>query len=267
MTAVPSVAGATVQGMPHRDADPLIAEFQRRLDELEELARDITARLTEEPAEPDVEQPFEVVLICTGNRARSPVAEGFLRTLTDGLPVRVSSVGVLDLGPVPALPEAVETAAALGLDISAHRARCVLAHDLSGADLVLGFERRHVATAVVDARAPRERTFTILELVELLERIDPPSGGASAERARAVVARAAALRRQRAVDHLDEVPDPLGGSRETYRETISRVRSLCERVAVGLFGEASVRPRPVDDGSPEGARRRSPTRPFARDGS
>ena len=216
---------------------------------------EMTSRLRHSSSETSRERPFELVLICTGNRVRSPVAEGFMRALTDGLRVNVSSVGVLDVGSVPALPEAIETAAALGLDISGHRARCVLAHDLSGADLVVGFERRHVATAVVDARAPRERTFGILELVELLERIDPPRATTPEERARGAVARAHALRRSDA--ELQELPDPLGGSRDVYRETISRVRLLCERLAVGLFGEAAAERLPaIAKGQLTGARRR-----------
>lgn len=171
-----------------------------------------------------------------------------MRALTDGLPVQVSSVGVLDVGGVPALPEAIETAAALGLDISAHRARCILAHDLSAADLVVGFERRHVATAVIDANAPRERTFGILELVDLLEAIEPPAAMDPAERAREAVARAHVLRRADTASQ--EVPDPLGGSRELYRETISRVRNLCERLAIGLFGEPAVKRLPAVANAP-----------------
>ena len=220
-----------------------IEHFSRRLDELDELAHEITSRLTSAEREPAPERPFELVLICTGNRVRSPVAEGFMRALTDGLPVHVSSVGVLNLGPVPALPEAIETAAALGLDISAHRARCALAHDLSGADLVVGFEQRHLAAAVVEARALRERTFGILELVSLLERLDEPAAAEPVARGRQAVARAHALRR--AEGSLEELPDPLGGSRQVYHETISRVRGLCEQLAVGLFGEAAVRRLPV----------------------
>ncbi len=194
----------------------------------------------DQPAHPPAARDFELVLICTGNRVRSPVAEGFLRALLADLPVRVSSVGTLDLGAVPPLPEAIETAAALGLDISMHRARCVRAHDLSDADLVVGFERHHVAAAVVEARAPRERTFTILELAALLEQIDGPAGADPVERARVAVVRAHAARSTDST--LEELADPLGGSAGVYRDTISQVRTLCERVAAGLFGTEAVRP-------------------------
>jgi protein-tyrosine-phosphatase len=231
------------------DPEQLISEFFERLDELESLAREITGRLQVHtpapvPPAPRRERPFEVVVLCTGNRVRSPVAEGFLRLLLDGLPVRLSSAGMLDLGPVPALPETLSAAAELGLDLEAHRAQCVLGADLSGADAIIGFEQRHVATAVVDAKAPRDKTFTMIELVELLERVLPPAADEPAERAREAIARAAALRQGR-MEAPPELADPLGGSQAVYRTTIERVRELSERLAIGLFGAENVSPLPV----------------------
>jgi protein-tyrosine phosphatase len=243
-------------------ADPelLISDFFRRLDELEALAREIASHLSHAGPLPKPparrSRDFELVVVCTGNRVRSPVAEGFLRVLLAGLPVHISSAGVLDLGPVPALPETIETAAALGLDLSAHRAGCVVGRDLSGADLVVGFEQRHVATAVVDAQAPRERSFTLVEIVDLLERVLPATAEEPAERACQAVARADALRQGRQ-DPVPEIPDPLGGSVEVYRTTISRVRDLSERLAVRLFGFEAVQPLPAVAGAdpPPGRRR------------
>lgn len=232
------------------DPELLINEFFQRLDELEALAQDITSRLSTTtpdggPARaPRRERPFQLVVVCTGNRVRSPAAEGFLRVLTEGLAVRLSSAGLLDLGPVPALPETLQTAAELGLDLSDHRAQCVVNADLSAVDLVVGFEQRHVATSVVDAHADRDRTFTIVELVDLLARVLPPANEDPAERAREAVARAAALRRGR-TEPPTEIPDPLGGSAAVYRSTIERVRDLSERMAAGLFGAESLNPLPV----------------------
>ena len=230
------------------DPELLINEFFQRLDELESLAQEITSRLTTTapaPARaPRRERPFQLVVVCTGNRVRSPAAEGFLRVLTEGLPVRLSSAGLLDLGPVPALPETLQAAAELGLDLTDHRAQCVVNADLSAVDLVVGFEQRHVATAVVDAHADRERTFTIIELVDLLERVLAPVEEDPAERAREAVSRAAALRRGR-MEPPTEIPDPLGGSAAVYRSTIERVRDLSERLAIGLFGAEAINPLPV----------------------
>jgi len=51
---------------------------------------------------------FRIDFVCTGNRFRSPLAAELLRRAIGGLPVEVASVGTLDLGPLSALPEAME---------------------------------------------------------------------------------------------------------------------------------------------------------------
>ena len=114
---------------------------------------------------------FEVVFVCSGNRFRSPLAEASLSQLTRGIPVRVTSVGTLDLGPKPVLSEALTLGRSLGLDLSEHRARALSGGSLEEADLVIGFERAHVSMAVVEAGARPERTFTMPELVELREEL------------------------------------------------------------------------------------------------
>ena len=89
----------------------------------------------------------------------------------------------------------MEIARELGLDLSEHRARGLAQVDLSRADLVLGFERRHIKSSVVESGAPREVSFTLPELVGLLGRIPgPPLPSDPAERARVRVRQAHALR-------------------------------------------------------------------------
>ena len=180
---------------------------------------------------------FELILLCTGNRVRSPIAEAFLRELLTDLPVRLRSLGTLELGAAPPLLEAIEAASAHGLDIAGHRARPLEGEDLSDADLVVGFEQRHVAAAVVDGGAHRDRTFTLPELVELLEQSVPETFGEPVERAREALAYAAARRSEQPA----ELADPLGRDQNFYRETVERLRDLSGRLAVGLFGEDSVR--------------------------
>ena len=181
--------------------------------------------------------PFDIVFICTGNRFRSVIGEGLMKRLTEGLPVRTTSAGTLDLGPVEALPEALELAPSLDLDLTEHRARYVKNVDLSEADLVLGFEYQHLAAAVTEGEARRERTFTIPELVTLLEEGGTATGGGDlvAEARRAV---------QRADDarpggRRPEIADPLGASPEVFRDTSLEVKALTERLAELLFGARS----------------------------
>jgi protein-tyrosine-phosphatase len=176
---------------------------------------------------------FRVAFVCTGNRFRSPLAAALLEEETSGLPVRIASLGTLELDGRPALPEAVEIAQELGLDLSNHRARGLARVDLSRADLVLGFERRHVKYSVVESGAPRQVSFTLPELVGLLGRIPgPPLPSDAVERARVRVRQANALREGRAAD---ELGDPLGLTVSDQRRIASELALMTSQLAQLLF--------------------------------
>ena len=183
---------------------------------------------------------LRVVFVCTGNRFRSPLAAAFFEAAVTGLPVETASLGTLELGDAEALPEAVELAHQHGVDLREHRASGLQGLDLSGEDLVVGFERKHLAAVVVEARAPIERTFTLPELVALLERMPPPPAGEPLDRARAVIARAHAARpRDFRRAPVPELPDPLGRTRGEQHDIADEVKRLSERLAGGLFSPAT----------------------------
>jgi protein-tyrosine phosphatase len=181
--------------------------------------------------------PYSIVLICTGNRFRSPLAEHLLRASVAELQVEVSSVGTMQLPGGPVLPEALELGRGMGLDLSSHCSRALTPELLEDADLVLGFERRHVAAAVVDGGAGRERTFTAGELAALLRAIEPPREADPIERARAAVREADRLRGRlgRDPDGM-ELADPFGSDTDGFRRSAEAVRELVNQLAAGLFG-------------------------------
>jgi len=186
---------------------------------------------------------FRIVFICTGNRFRSPLAEHLTRALVPDVPLETSSFGLRDVDGAPVLPEASLEAARLALDVAPHRARRLAGQRLDEADLVVGFERIHVATAVLEADAAREKTFTLPELAELLEEVDAPDQSDPVERARAALVRAEWIRaRRRDRPLFPELPDPWGGPPELFASIGGEVEDLCRRVVIGLFGEESVRP-------------------------
>ena len=176
---------------------------------------------------------FDVVVICSGNRFRSPLAEAILRSRTDGLPVRVRSFGTLDLPSGHALSQALELAPGYGLDLMSHRSHALAGNDLSDADLVIGFEQTHVAMAVVGAKARRDRTFLITDLVAALDDAGPPQENGVVERARAAVRQADAAR---TTGSAQEIADPLGGPASGYRKAADDVYRLTSRIAERLFG-------------------------------
>jgi protein-tyrosine phosphatase len=144
---------------------------------------------------------------------------------------------------MPALPEAVELARAYGVDLSTHRCRSLVGEDLRHADLVVGFELVHAATAVLDADAARDRTFLLAELVAYLEHL-PATADGTAEGARRAVEAVAALRRERRNLAVEEIDDPLGRPAKAQALIADDVATLTSRLAAQLFGaEARTRPR------------------------
>ena len=189
---------------------------------------------------------FDVIVICTGNQFRSPIVEGLMRASTTRLPLRVTSVGTRDLGAAPALPEAVRLASEFGVDLTAHRARSLRGFDLSEADLVIGFELEHVAAAVVEANSKYERTFTILELISLLDEVEVADARDPVRRARAAID-SANKRRPPAGTQLApdaQIRDPLGSRPIVYRETADQLRTATRQLIDRLFGFVPYSPPP-----------------------
>ena len=93
---------------------------------------------------------FEILMVCTGNICRSPMAAGLLRHM---LPtelenrILVSSAGTQAIHGHQAAPFAVQAMARQGIDISGHRARMIDRTIVRRASLILTMEHLHL-TAV-----------------------------------------------------------------------------------------------------------------------
>jgi protein-tyrosine phosphatase len=179
---------------------------------------------------------FEIVVICSGNRFRSPLVAAYLRRATKCLPVRVGSAGTLDLGALPPLEGALRAARELNLDLSGHSSRFVGNVPLAAADLVLGFERMHVTTAVVDGGAQREHVFTLPELVSLLEQFEPAGVADPIKRARRAIAFANGARAPETGLRLPEIDDPIRMNESAQHKTALELIDLSGRLVTELFG-------------------------------
>jgi protein-tyrosine phosphatase len=90
---------------------------------------------------------YEILMVCTGNICRSPMAEGLLRHL---LPqevktqVSVRSAGTQGLHGHQAAEFALQAMTQWGIDISAHRARLLTRDLVRQADLILAMEQAHL---------------------------------------------------------------------------------------------------------------------------
>jgi len=92
-----------------------------------------------------------ILLVCTGNICRSPMAEAIAHRLLHGRgrdDVTVSSAGTAAQDGAPASEGAYLIALERGLDLSAHRARQITSDLVAAADLVLGMSPHHVERAL-----------------------------------------------------------------------------------------------------------------------
>jgi protein-tyrosine phosphatase len=180
---------------------------------------------------------FRITFVCTGNRFRSPLAEAFVRRLTRGMPVITESYGALPLEDAPPLPEAVEIATACGISLTNHRSRYLNTASLADVDLLLGFEPTHVHQAVVEAQAPRERSFTVRDFIPLLVAAGPAAPDKDLlTRAHSLVALAGDSAARASGLMTTGMRDPFGGTRKVYRQTASEIRDVSITLAQTLFG-------------------------------
>jgi protein-tyrosine phosphatase len=182
----------------------------------------------------------QILIVCTGNVCRSPIAEAALRArLTERLGDRapaVSSCGTAGWVDEPATPDAVEAASELGLDISSHRGTRLTAELASSADLILALTAGHrdAVRRLLPGDAAR-RTFTLKEFARLTEALDP-QGPEDFDLPRAV-AGADALRDAGGGGPQDEdVVDPFGSPLELYRAVAWEIDETVQRLVRALLG-------------------------------
>jgi protein-tyrosine-phosphatase len=150
---------------------------------------------------------LRVVLVCTGNTCRSPLAEALLRqallahAVAD---VEVSSAGTGAWEGAPASEGAYLVALEHGLDLSGHRARLLTAEVIAESDLILTMARHHRAR-VLELGASGQ--------VHLLGEYAGRAGLGA------------------------EVADPFGADLETYRQTRDELAGLAATVAARLAKE------------------------------
>lgn len=115
-------------------------------------------------------QPFKLLFVCTGNIARSPLAEAcarhYLSSNGDGDgALEIGSAGTHAVVGDPPRAEVLETASGLGIDLSAHRARQLTPELLERHDLVLPMAWEQVAHIWSLVPEAWEKCFTVKEFV------------------------------------------------------------------------------------------------------
>lgn len=190
----------------------------------------------------DIEYGWRVLVVCTANVSRSPIAEALLRRhlRAAGLPAMVRSAGTHANG-LAVDERMVEVGYGLGVDVSLHQPRRLTRELIAdeGRDVIIGLAREHLREIVALDDAAWRRTFTLKELVRRAESgrsslRDDPDGWAS------ILGQERDLRQLLGEDPLDDVKDPYRRSIEIHREVAGQIDDLCRRAVGGLFDVITV---------------------------
>lgn len=101
-------------------------------------------------------RPLRLLIVCTGNICRSPIAAGLADriALERGLDVEIRSAGTMGLDDRPAEPRAIAACREQGIDIGRHRSRALTPELVAWADRILVMELGHAeAVSAIDAAA------------------------------------------------------------------------------------------------------------------
>lgn len=196
---------------------------------------------------------FRLLIVCTGNVCRSPMAAQLLRGrlgVLDGVEIMTAGTGALVGERMTA--QAAAIARRLGAseaDVSEHRARQLEPWMLREVDLVLALARSHRREILELEPSTTRRTFTLRELAHISRSEGGiRNGGAgdtdgSDERLRSGIARAAAFRGVvppfvRVEDA--DVVDPYRRSDAVYEESAAQIASAVDEVGRFLRGTVGV---------------------------
>lgn len=207
----------------------------------------------------DTPTPFTVLVVCTGNICRSPLAEQLLRARLGelGVSVKVHSAGSRAMAGDAMTPEAARVSRRYGGAGDGHVARQLTASLISEADLVLTATREHrSAVAALYPRAARY-SFTLTQLARLVAPMvlsQQVSGGSAADGEsgrpdpagtarilRALVAEVAATRGfspppQRPAD--DDIDDPYRRAMGVY-DSVGLIVNRAVTTISAAFGSAA----------------------------
>ena len=186
-----------------------------------------------------------ILVVCSGNICRSPIAEGLLRRALERRVGQdapsVSSAGTIAIDGGAVSEGSVIAARERGVDIAAHRARALTPPLIERADLCLCMagEHRDEIAALVPVAA--DQAFTLKELVRLLDRA-PRSEAAESGVLAGRVAEAARIRDAEGTPNPfdEDIVDPLGMPIDTYRAVAWELEGWIDRLVVDLFGPVPV---------------------------
>ena len=119
---------------------------------------------------------FSVLVVCTGNSCRSPMAQCMLADMLKGTPASAGSAGTASPVGSPAAANAVEVMREAGLDLTRHRAQQLTSAMIEVSDLVLVMDDYHRQQVVELSPDAAGRTRLLLSYVDSSEGVEDPIG-------------------------------------------------------------------------------------------
>ena len=190
---------------------------------------------------------FNVLVVCTANHCRSPIAEQLLTAAVaeqfgDDNSWNISSAGS-DVDRIRPLHKfAEEVLRERGVLIPGHRAVQVTRDQIMDADLILTAARQHRAAVVTIAPPALGRTFTIRQFARLVDQIEPITSTDPVELGRQLVddAKFARGMMQPVPVEQDDVADPMGRPITVFRECADQLDDAVQRILRPLRLSAAV---------------------------
>jgi protein-tyrosine-phosphatase len=126
-----------------------------------------------------------ILIVCTANICRSPIAEAILKRLVAGRPDadqwHIESAGTWASYGSPAAVLSQLVAQGMGMDISAHKSKPITLELMQQFDLILTMENQHKEGLTLQFEPFAHRIFMLSEMIGRVEDIPDPIGGEVAD--------------------------------------------------------------------------------------
>jgi protein-tyrosine phosphatase len=181
------------------------------------------------------ESPFRVLMVCTFNHCRSPLAEHLLRqAIQDRGRQRwaIESAGLYARDGLAAHPYVRKILAERGVDTKDWRSQLVRGEHIAWADLILTAEVEHGSVLVRRFPEALRRTFALLPFSAWLQQVEPPESESQRGTRDALIRRAleGRARSQPLPKEEQDLADPMGQSIKQFRECRDRIQAALDPI-------------------------------------
>ncbi|MFH1645119.1 MAG: low molecular weight protein arginine phosphatase [Candidatus Omnitrophota bacterium] len=149
----------------------------------------------------------KILVVCSGNSCRSPMAEAFLKkylSADDGY--EILSAGTLGFDGLPATKEAIAVMKEENLDISGYVSSALKKEMIENADIVFAMSKIHKDYILGKVPAAKDKVFLLKEYAE--------------------------------IDEDDKnISDPIGRPTDFYREVKDQIRKAVEEIVIRIKDE------------------------------